>query len=108
MVPGETLFILAFKYGVTVDEIIALNPPVNSINRMEKQAWFQHTVISGATTSNIARKHAVLFESIITANLGIQPDALVPGQKIQVPVSVRQGFWFLTNCQLQEHRSDQC
>lgn len=35
MMPDETLFILAFKYGVTVDEIIALNPTANSTNRIE-------------------------------------------------------------------------
>ena len=32
---SETLFTLAFRYGVTVDEINALNPILNSMNQIE-------------------------------------------------------------------------
>lgn len=63
------------------------------------KAWFQHTVIQGDTLGNIVRQYGAQFESVITANPGIQPDVIVPGQKIQVPVTVAQGFWFLLNHQ---------
>lgn len=63
------------------------------------RAWFQHTVIAVDTLGDIARKYGARLASVIEANPGIRPDVIFPGQKIQVPVGVKQGFWFLANHQ---------
>ncbi|CAF1335953.1 unnamed protein product [Adineta steineri] len=63
------------------------------------RAWFEHTVTPVDTTGDIARYYGAKLQQTIEANPGIQPDVIVDGQKIQVPVSLIQAFWFLSGYQ---------
>ncbi|CAF1113621.1 unnamed protein product [Adineta ricciae] len=120
MVPRETLYILSFKYGVSVDELIALNPVVNVTERTTgivirlpcyllvsqriyyhgmysgSKAWFQHTIGPDDTVGKLVRYYGAELEDIVNANPGIQPDVVVNGQKVQVPISIRQAIRFLS------------
>ncbi|CAF1208766.1 unnamed protein product [Adineta ricciae] len=120
MVPRETLYILSFKYGVSVDELIALNPVVNVTERTTgivlrlpcyllvpqriyyhgmysgSKAWFQHTIGPEDTVGKLVRYYGAELEDIVNANPGIQPDVVVNGQKVQVPISIRQAIRFLS------------
>ncbi|CAF0907978.1 unnamed protein product [Adineta steineri] len=63
------------------------------------RAWFEHTVAPVDTTGDIARYYGAKLQQTIEANPGIQPDVIVDGQKIQVPVSTVQAFRFLSSYQ---------
>lgn len=54
------------------------------MNRILKQASV-HSVVSGETVSGIARHLGLSVDDLITANPGINPTAIRPGQAINIP-----------------------
>lgn len=89
---GETTYGIARHYGVSVDQIIALNPEaaqgirqrqVLRIPRPEPPAQ-THLVAAGETLFSISRKFAVSVDDLLNFNPGLTHD-IRPGQLIQIP-----------------------
>ncbi len=111
---GETLYAISKMYGVSVDEICALNPgsrkriyagdtlliPQKGQNvqntqsanatsstqtATETDSYIYHTIVKGETLYVIAKRYDVTVESIMRANPGIRPTKLYEGAVIRVP-----------------------
>ena len=111
---GETLYGLAKRYGVTVDELIAANPgSQNGINagqrlnipaattqaavnasQQVRNAFSQvppagsdpviHTLLDGESIYSLAKSYNASVESIILSNPGLKPSEYVSGTQLRV------------------------
>ena len=107
---GETLYGLAKRYGVTVDELIAANPGsekgikigqklnipktstvVSSRNTASPQMAVPqasepiiHTLQAGEDIFSLAKQHNSSIEGIITSNPGLKPADYVAGAKVKI------------------------
>ncbi|MCG0274900.1 MAG: LysM peptidoglycan-binding domain-containing protein [Thermosediminibacteraceae bacterium] len=100
--PGDTLYSIAQRTGVTVDQIVRLNN-IQDPNRIfpgqmlllppEAQlpdvppGFFRYTIRSGDTLYSIARRYGTTVSALINANPGIDPNNLRIGQQILVPTT---------------------
>ena len=97
---GDTLYLLAQRFGVSVDAIIRANPGINPNNLMIGQVicipravtpippcpnGFYYSVQQGDTLFLIAQRYRVSLQALINANPGIDPNNLRIGQIICVP-----------------------
>ena len=107
--PGDTLFELAARFGTTVAAIIAANPGIDPNNLIPGQRicipvqqppvcqGFFYTIQPGDTIFQLAARFGTTVAAIIAANPGIDPNNLIPGQRICIPVQqppVCQGFFY--------------
>ena len=111
---GQTLYGLAKKYGVTVDELIAANPgtengikigqkltipSATSVNPNQQvrdafstttvaapqgSAPVYHTLQSGESIYSIAKQYNATIEGIIAGNPGLKPDQYTDGATVKV------------------------
>ena len=97
--PGDTLYGIAKKYGVTVDEIMKLNYFTNTIlqpgqviripemyfkeEEMYMPSYINYTVKPGDTLYSIARSNNISIDTLIKDN-GLTSNTLSPGQIIRI------------------------
>ncbi len=105
--PGENPSYIADLYGVTVDQLIALNkiedvrtlavgqallipPPSRSDPSLDPAApppQIVYTIESGDTLLGIALSHGTTVEAISAANPNMNLDLIYPGQELVVPLA---------------------
>lgn len=99
---GDTYWILAQRYGTTVDAIIKANPGVDPNNLQIGQViciptgkkppvtkcpnGFLYTIKAGDTFWILAHRYGTTVEAIKKANPGVDPNNLQIGQVICIPV----------------------
>ena len=109
--PGETLYSLSRKYGVSSEDIVKNNPhtgeglrageaikipapepeplPRNIRNRTTSNRRVEvHTVNAGETAYSIAKRYAISVNDMIEANPGLDPARISIGQRILIPRGV--------------------
>ena len=100
---GDTLFVLAQRYGTTVAAITAANPGINPNALQVSQViclpglpgpptpacpnGFLYTIQPGDTFFVLASRYAVTVQAIITANPGVDPNRLAVGRRICIPAA---------------------
>lgn len=93
--PGDNLFLIARKYGLTEDEIISANKLDNPDNLVIGQSIViprrerTYRVNPGDTLWSISRRFRVPVESILELNGLSSSDYIYPGQVIRIPVKER-------------------
>ena len=99
--PGDTLFLLAQRYGVPLAAVILANPQLGDPDRLVPGQWIcipsappgcpgGHLVVvrPGDTLFAIAQRFRVPLEAVIAANPQLaDPDRIEPGQIVCVPRS---------------------
>ena len=100
VVAGDTLFILAQRFNVTVQAIINANPGIDPNFLQVGQViciprpipptppcpnGFLYTIMAGDTLFSLAQRFNVTVQAIINANPGIDPNRLQIGQVICIP-----------------------
>ncbi|MEW6080479.1 MAG: SafA/ExsA family spore coat assembly protein [Bacillota bacterium] len=99
--PGDTLFLIARRFGVSLNALIAANPQIANPNLIFPgqqicvpvspappacPGGFLYTVRRGDTLFTIAQRFGVSLQAIIRANPQIaNPNLIFPGQVICVP-----------------------
>ena len=98
VVAGDTLFLIANRYGTTVDEIMRLNNLTNtnlsigqqlripSSNTTSPPEFITHTVVAGDTLWILSRRFGVTVEEIMRIN-NLTSTALNLGQQLRIPIS---------------------
>ncbi len=91
---GDTLYGIARRYAVSVDDLVFANqlqnPEILSVGQalVIPQAERVYTVARGDTLSAIARRYDVALRLLLAANPQIsKPDRIFPGQQIRIPMS---------------------
>jgi len=98
VVKGETLYSLAKRYGVTVDEIISVNAaladglkagqrikiPIQTLEDNNPKVLL-HKVVRGETLYSLAKQHNLTVEELRLANPHIKK-GLKAGQVIEIPI----------------------
>jgi len=98
---GDTLFVLAQRYGTTVAAITTANPGLNPNNLQVGQVicvpgiagppappcpnGTLYTIRPGDTFYLLASRFGVSLQALLAANPGIDPNRLVVGQRICLP-----------------------
>ena len=90
---GDTIYILALRYGTTVNAILQANPGIDPNRiRVGQQITIpgaatgtRYTIQSGDTLYGIASRYGTTVNAILQANPGIDPNNLRVGQQITVP-----------------------
>lgn len=108
---GETLYRISLTYGVTVADIVAVNPGINpnlilagdeivipdcepddetatpteDITTVGSPGEVIHVVAAGETLGRIAEQYGVTISSIVAANNLTNPDRLSIGQELIIP-----------------------
>ncbi|MCM3587505.1 glycoside hydrolase family 18 protein [Mesobacillus maritimus] len=86
--PGDTLYTIGKKYGISVDQIRAVNG-VKTANIVPGLALllplYEYTVQPGDTLSSIARRSFISLAQLRTANPSARPNSLQPGMKLTIP-----------------------
>ena len=97
---GDTLYLLAQRFGVSVDAIIRANPGIDPNNLRIGQTiciprpvtptppcpnGFYYSVRQGDTLFLIAQRYNVSLQALINANPGIDPNNLRIGQLLCIP-----------------------
>lgn len=94
--PGDTLYSIAHKYGISVAELMAANPGVDPNNLMigqlicipEKEepcdcpGGTVHKVMKGETLATILLRYNISLMDLMAGNEGVDVYNLVPGQKV--------------------------
>lgn len=97
--PGDTLWAIARRFNVTVQEIINVNPNINPNMLFVEQTICIPTPITPQTCpggriyivlpndnlGSIAQKFNVSLSALRKANPGFNPNRIVPGQRICIP-----------------------
>lgn len=107
--PGDTMFLIAQRFGVSLAALIAANPQIPDPNRIFPgqtvcvpqvpppppppppcPGGFLHTVIPGETIFFIAERFGITVEELLAANPQVtDPCRLTPGQQLCIPMGVR-------------------
>ncbi|OLS03716.1 gamma-D-glutamyl-L-diamino acid endopeptidase 1 [Tissierella creatinophila DSM 6911] len=94
--PGDTLYSIAHKYGISLAELMAANPGVDPYNLMvgqlicipEKEdscicpGGTVHTVVMGETLATILLRYNISVMDLMAGNAGVDLYNLKPGQKL--------------------------
>ncbi|CEP67645.1 Spore coat assembly protein SafA [Moorella glycerini] len=98
---GDTMYLIARRFGITLDELIAANPQVKDPNLIYPgqvlcipkkmpvpcPGGFYYTVQPGDSMYSIAQKFNVSLDALIAANPQVQdPNLIYPGQVLCIPV----------------------
>jgi LysM repeat protein/Tol biopolymer transport system component len=97
---GDTLFTIAQRFGVSLERLIAANPQIADVNRINVGQRISipsvspppptnttvYVVQPGDTLFRIAQRFGTTVDTLIRLNPGINPNLIYPGQRIQVPV----------------------
>lgn len=99
--PGDTLFLIARRHGLTLEEILRANPQITNpqlimpgevvfiparVAPAPPPGMFRRYVVQpGDTMFLIARKFGISLQELVRANPGVDPDLILPGQVINVP-----------------------
>lgn len=110
---GDTLYKIARKFNITVEQIIAVNKDITNKNLIfigqeicipgpepGVCPGMEYTIRPGDTLYALARRFNVTIEAISLVNPGIDPNNLQIGQKICIPGNVpvvRPGFLLLNS-----------
>ncbi|MCD7845005.1 MAG: LysM peptidoglycan-binding domain-containing protein [Oscillospiraceae bacterium] len=90
---GDTLYAVARRYSVTVEELVYANqladPAVLSVGQalVIPQGQRAHTVRRGQTMYSIAQSYGVSLQRLLAANPSIDPNRIYPGQSIVIPAA---------------------
>ena len=97
---GDTLFILAQRFGVTEQSILNLNPSINPNDLRVGQIIcipnaptpptcpansFAYTIMTGDSIASLAQRFGVTPQSILDLNPGLDPANLMVGRQICIP-----------------------
>jgi len=91
--PGDTLWGIAQRFGITVQELLAANPQVTNpasiqpglVIQMPQRGAQGYLVRPGDTLWGIARRLGVSLSALVAANPGVNPNRLMVGQRLAVP-----------------------
>lgn len=92
--PGDSLWAIAKRYGVPVDDIVRINEIDEPTRLAVGQALViptsdtVHRVVAGESLWTISRRYGVPVEEIVRVNNLTNPSQLYVGQRLQIP---RQG-----------------
>lgn len=87
VVTGDTLFSLAKKYGLTVNELKTINDLQTDrikVGQILKLTRFMHTVVVGDTLFSLANKYATTVTILKSIN-GLKSDVIKLGQTLRLP-----------------------
>ncbi|MDO7906868.1 LysM peptidoglycan-binding domain-containing protein [Paenibacillus sp. JX-17] len=100
---GDTLYLLAQKYGVTLEKITAANPQITDPNQLEigmkvkipseavpaspaQDVVYQHKVKQGDTLWQLSKAWGIPLQNMIEANPQLKnPNALLVGETVNIP-----------------------
>ncbi|PKM82733.1 MAG: peptidoglycan-binding protein [Firmicutes bacterium HGW-Firmicutes-14] len=100
--PGDTLFALARFFNVSLDDLLEANPGIDPENLIPGQVicipvavppvtcptgTTPYTIRAGDTFFNLAIRFNTTVAAIAAANPGVNPNALLVGQVICIPVA---------------------
>lgn len=102
---GDTLYSLARRFNTSVDAIMRANPGIDPLNLQVGRiicipvapppgscpGGFHYQIVAGDTYFNLARRFNTTVEALIAANPGVNPDRLMIGQVICIPVAPGPG-----------------
>ncbi len=93
---GDTLYLVAKTFGVSLDSIMATNPEINPDKLYPGQiicvpascsyGTLAYIIKKGDTLYSISRKYNSNIDKIIATNPGINPDNLMIGDIICIPI----------------------
>ncbi|KAA0965764.1 LysM peptidoglycan-binding domain-containing protein [Sporosarcina sp. ANT_H38] len=90
--PGETLWLIAQRYGVTVNQVVTANQ-LESPNKLVSGLALViptkpelHTVQAGENLWEIAHRYGITVQEIISTNQIQNPNLIFPGTKLTIPV----------------------
>ncbi|WP_406676136.1 LysM peptidoglycan-binding domain-containing protein [Moorella sp. ACPs] len=98
---GDTMYLIARRFGITLNELIAANPQIQDPNliypgqvlcipgrpAIHCPHGFVYIVKPGDTLSGIARMFGTTVDQILAANPQItDPNLIFPGQRICIPI----------------------
>lgn len=112
---GDTFFSLARRFGTTVDAIRRANPGVDPDRLVIGQricipvmmhpvpcppcppipcppGTMPYLIMPGDTYFSLARRFGTSVDALLRANPGVDPDRLMVGQRICIPVMTHQGW----------------
>ena len=99
--PGDTFFSIASRFNISVDDLIEANPGVDPNNLRVGQVICiplatppvvcppgnqPYTIRPGDTFFDLARRFGISVQDIINANPGVDPNSLLVGQVICLPI----------------------
>ena len=92
--PGETLFSIAFQYGILVDSLLARNPTIRTVLEPGQKLilpplptrtqTITHVVKPGETLFKIAQKYNLSLKELRRTNR-LKNDQIYVGQKLKIP-----------------------
>jgi spore coat assembly protein SafA len=95
--PGDTLFAIARRFGITLAELLAANPQITNPDLVFPGQRIMipvpappevYVVRPGDTLFAIARRFGVTLEQLLAANPQItDPDRIFPGERINIPAA---------------------
>ncbi|MEW6524703.1 MAG: LysM peptidoglycan-binding domain-containing protein [Bacillota bacterium] len=89
--PGDTLYLLAQRYRVTINQLASANSITDSHRLLVGTRLVipglstTYTVRSGDTLFLIARAHGITLEALVAANRGVDPLSLKIGSVLTIP-----------------------
>lgn len=96
VMPGDTLWSIAMKHGISVNELLKANPSITNSGLIFKGQTItipstgtsSYKVIPGDTLWSIAVKNGISLNDLIKANPKIQNSSFIsPGQIINIPTT---------------------
>ena len=98
---GQTLTSISSMYGVSIDDIVKLNPGSDTTiiegkqlriprRPSNQQGGSFHTIISGETLYRLSQNYKVTVRAIMDANPGLSATNFKAGQVIRIPASNEQ------------------